>query len=82
MSFSPRIARYGPYILNQQAGEKKYWCSCGLSSFQPFCDGSHANEDTGMSPIGEIIDLDGEKSWCGCKKTKNPPYCDGSHKKL
>ena len=69
-----------PYVL--KAEKKKYaWCSCGKSTKQPFCDGSHINTD--FSPVIITIDKQvGQIAWCGCKTTKNPPYCDASHCKL
>jgi CDGSH-type Zn-finger protein len=76
---SPKIAKNGPYIVEETAG-KKVWCSCGVSKKQPYCDGSHAG--TGFYP--EFVHLDEAKkvAWCGCKQSANKPYCDGSHNKL
>jgi CDGSH-type Zn-finger protein len=57
-----------------------FWCACGRSNNQPFCDGSH--QGTGFTPIGFEI---GEKKdvWlCQCKRSKNKPFCDGTHKEL
>ena len=75
----PTVAQKKPYVLKGEAG-KKAWCSCGLSSNQPFCDGSH--KTTEFKP--KVVEVEEGKSiaWCGCKHTKNPPYCDGSHSKL
>jgi len=68
-----------PYVLTSE--KKKYaWCSCGKSSKQPFCDGSH--RETNFSPIIITNDKYGKIAWCGCKNTSNPPYCDGAHSKL
>jgi len=57
-----------------------YWCACGKSTNQPFCDGSHAEGDIVPQPftIAETKTV----ALCQCKKSKNPPYCDGSHKDL
>jgi len=68
-----------PYVLK---GEKKkyYWCACGKSTNQPFCDGSHKGTD--FSPIVVHNEKESNIAWCGCKVTKNSPYCDGTHKKL
>ncbi len=82
MSFEPKIAQKAPYVLDQAAGDKKAWCSCGLSAAQPFCDGAHAREGTGMTPVVYNCETDGKKAWCGCKKTSTPPFCDGTHAKL
>ena len=57
-----------------------YWCSCGKSANQPFCDGSH--KDTDKTPLEFKIEEQGFYSLCRCKATANPPYCDGSHDKI
>jgi len=74
-----KIAQKSPYVLDMEPG-KKAWCACGLSSNQPFCDGTH--KGTGFSPV--IVDIEEEKkvAWCGCKQSSNPPFCDGTHAKL
>lgn len=72
-------AQRSPFILELEAGEY-WWCSCGKSRSQPFCDGSHA----GSQFVPEKFTL-GEKTrvWlCGCKATAKQPYCDGAHKFL
>ncbi len=61
-------------------GETVYWCSCGRSQSQPFCDGSH--EDTEFSPVVFTAPKDDDYYFCTCKRTKKPPFCDGSHKHL
>lgn len=70
-----------PYVINEQPG-KKAWCACGESENQPYCDGSHARKNTGMTPL--IVEITEPKTvaWCGCKKSANKPYCDGTHSKL
>jgi len=77
----PKIAQKGPFVREETAG-KKAWCACGHSKNQPYCDGSHSRENTGMAPV--VVELTENKkvAWCGCKHTKNPPFCDGSHSKL
>ena len=76
---TPKIADVKP---KQADLEKKeyYWCACGLSNNQPFCDGSHAG--TGFSPKSFTPDEPGEAYLCMCKQTANPPYCDGTHASL
>ena len=56
------------------------WCSCGKSSKQPYCDGSHMGSN--MSPIIEKVDEAKKVAWCGCKHNQGGPFCDGSHAKL
>jgi len=57
-----------------------WWCSCGYSSDQPFCNGSH--NGTRHKPLKVEFEKNRSVSWCTCKKTMNPPYCDGTHKRL
>ncbi|MGA0071487.1 MAG: CDGSH iron-sulfur domain-containing protein, partial [Steroidobacteraceae bacterium] len=61
-------------------GKTYYWCSCGLSAKQPFCDGSH--KGSGLSPLPYTADKTGQAAFCGCKATANQPLCDGAHRKL
>ena len=68
-----------PYAVELEAGEY-YWCACGLSKKQPFCDGSH--KGTNFTPVKFILDKKETKYLCGCKATKTPPFCDGTHNKL
>ena len=57
-----------------------YWCSCGRSKAQPFCDGSH--KGSGFSPLKVEITEAKTVAWCACKYSQNPPFCDGSHSSL
>lgn len=57
-----------------------FWCACGRSSRQPFCDGSH--RDTNFLPLRVEINEKQRVKWCSCKMTKTPPYCDHSHRDL
>ena len=61
-----------------EAGKVYYWCACGRSATQPFCDGAH--KGSGMSPVAYKAEADGTVYFCGCKKTLTKPTCDGSHK--
>ena len=76
---APEYPKTGPYALELDAGSY-WWCACGRSANQPFCDGSH--KDTGFEPIK--LDLaEAQKVWlCGCKRSADAPHCDGTHKKL
>ncbi len=75
------IAQKQPYIRYEQIGEK-YWCSCGESKNQPYCDGSHERLKTGKTPIRVVIDKAKEVAWCGCIQSDKKPFCDGTHAKL
>jgi CDGSH-type Zn-finger protein len=70
-----------PYVCEEKPGTKA-WCACGESENQPYCDGSHARKNTGMTPM--VVEIDEEKTvaWCGCRQSGNKPFCDGTHSKL
>lgn len=76
----PVPAQKAPYPVTVEAGKNYFWCACGLSKKQPFCDGSHSG--TGITP--EIYKAEESKKvfFCGCKASGNKPLCDGSHQKL
>ncbi|RLQ23615.1 glutamate synthase [Seongchinamella sediminis] len=76
----PIIFDIKPAGVELDKGEERHWCSCGRSSNQPFCDGSHRG--TGLEPLGFEARESGEAWLCQCKQTRNPPYCDGSHNQL
>ncbi|MGE3067606.1 MAG: CDGSH iron-sulfur domain-containing protein [Hyphomicrobiaceae bacterium] len=80
MTDDPVIAQKGPYQVTLEAGKVYYWCRCGRSANQPFCDGSH--EGTGLEPVEFTADMDGTFNLCGCKATDDPPFCDGAHNML
>jgi len=68
-----------PVVGLCEAGEY-YWCSCGRSKNQPYCDGSH--KGTEYAPLRIVVKEDKKVAWCACKRTKTIPWCDGSHKSL
>ena len=74
---SPRIAAKSPVKVVLEPG-KYFWCACGRSQDQPFCDGSH--KGTGHAPVLLKIDEKEEVYLCRCKQSSNKPYCDGTHK--
>ncbi len=75
----PVCAQKSPYAVELQAGEY-YWCACGRSKTQPFCDGSHAGTD--ITPTAFTVTETKTVYLCGCKASKNAPFCDGSHQAL
>ncbi len=76
---NPVVAQKAPYVKEMAAGTY-YWCACGQSKNQPFCDGSH--KGTGFTPQKIEITEPRKAAWCGCKHSANAPFCDGSHAKL
>lgn len=73
----PVIASKTPYPVEVEAGKKYFWCSCGKSAQQPFCDGSHQGSE--FTPLPFTADADKTLYFCGCKHTGKAPLCDGSH---
>lgn len=76
----PTVAQKSPYAVKVEKGKEYYWCACGRSKNQPFCDGSH--KGTEFTPVAFTADETKEVHLCGCKHTKTAPFCDGSHNKL
>ena len=76
-----KVKRAGdtPIGINVLEGKSYYWCTCGLSAKQPFCDGSH--KDTGKTPVKFVATESKDVFLCNCKKTNDKPFCDGSHSK-
>jgi CDGSH-type Zn-finger protein len=77
---APNVAQKGPYLVNVVAGKTYYWCACGRSRNQPFCDGSH--KGTGLEPMAYAATETAAVELCGCKQTGTKPFCDGSHETL
>jgi CDGSH-type Zn-finger protein len=76
----PRIASIAPFVVDVTAGEDYWWCACGRSATQPFCDGSHAG--SGFVPVRYTAVEDGRVWFCGCKITGMAPLCDGTHNRI
>ncbi|MGD8817526.1 MAG: CDGSH iron-sulfur domain-containing protein, partial [Acidobacteriota bacterium] len=72
----PKIAARSPAVLDVEAGTY-WWCACGRSARQPFCDGSH--KGTGLGPVKVVVEEDRTAAFCRCKQTGTPPFCDGTH---
>ncbi|MBP7798890.1 MAG: CDGSH iron-sulfur domain-containing protein [Thermoanaerobaculaceae bacterium] len=79
MSEEPVIAQRGPYTLEMEPGTY-WWCACGRSRTQPFCDGSHVG--TPFVPKEVRIEARGKVAWCGCKRSRRGERCDGTHRML
>ena len=76
----PVIAQKAPYPVDVEAGKKYFWCACGRSAKQPFCDGSH--EGTDILPLAYKAEASKTVYFCGCKHTANAPLGDGAHNAL
>jgi CDGSH iron-sulfur domain-containing protein 3 len=75
-----QIAAKAPISVQVEKGKAYFWCSCGKSAKQPFCDGSHKGSD--FSPMKWEADESKTAWFCACKQTAKSPLCDGSHKAL
>ena len=77
---TPNIAQKSPYAVDVEADRDYYWCACGRSANQPFCDGSH--RETAFTPVKYTAEEARKVFFCGCKRSSNAPVCDGSHNTL
>lgn len=77
---TPHIAAKAPIAVEVEAGKNYWWCSCGLSKKQPFCDGSHKGSE--FSPTQYTAEKTGQVWFCACKNSKRGALCDGTHKSL
>lgn len=76
----PDIPQKAPYPVAVEAGKTYWWCACGRSKSQPFCDGSH--QGTAFSPLEYTATSSDTVYFCGCKHSKLSPLCDGTHNTL
>jgi CDGSH-type Zn-finger protein len=76
----PVCAQTSPYRIEVEAGKSYWWCACGKSVGQPFCDGSH--KGSSFRPIEFKAEENATISFCGCKQTGKMPRCDGTHRGL
>ncbi len=75
----PKVAAKEPVVIDLEPGTY-YWCACGHSNKQPYCDGSH--QGTGLTPKEFVVESAKKGALCQCKRTANPPFCDGTHTKI
>jgi CDGSH-type Zn-finger protein len=76
----PVVASRTPIGVEVEKGKTYWWCACGRSKTQPFCDGSH--QGSTFVPQKYEAGITGKLWFCACKHTGTAPLCDGSHKKL
>jgi len=80
MTDTPEIAQKAPFGVDVEEGKNYFWCACGRSKNQPFCDGSH--KGTGLAPVKYTAEASKKVFFCGCKHSQKAPICDGTHSRL
>lgn len=80
MTDAPIIVQKAPFPVEVEAGKTYFWCACGKSANQPFCDGSH--KGSSFVPVKWTAEASKKAFFCGCKHSATAPLCDGSHKGL
>jgi CDGSH-type Zn-finger protein len=75
----PVVTDKKPMLMDIEAG-RYFWCACGKSANQPYCDGSH--KGTGIAPLKVEFEEPKKVAWCMCRHTGKSPFCDGTHKSL
>jgi len=76
----PKTALKKPAVLELEPGKSYWWCACGRSAGQPFCDGSHKGSE--FTPLEVKVESRKNYALCQCKHTATAPWCDGTHSKL
>jgi CDGSH-type Zn-finger protein len=76
----PTIAGRKSILVEVEEGKTYYYCTCGKSANQPFCDGAHKGSD--FAPLAFTAEETKKVALCACKHSKNAPFCDGSHRSL
>ena len=76
----PVLAQKSPFAVDVQEGRSYWWCACGMSRKQPFCDGSH--KGSGFTPMEYKATASRTVYFCGCKRTSKTPLCDGTHNRV
>jgi CDGSH iron-sulfur domain-containing protein 3 len=76
----PVVAAKVPSKVMLEAGKDYWWCACGMSKNQPFCDGTH--KGSGLAPMKYTAEKTGDHWMCACKHSSKKPLCDGTHKTL
>lgn len=82
MTDKPKIAARNPAVVELEAGKDYWFCTCGHSANQPFCDGSHKTAETNLRSHKFTAEKTGKAWLCQCKNSKNIPFCDGTHSSL
>lgn len=82
LKIPPESTQLAPYRVEVEAGKEYWWCACGKSKNQPFCDGSHKTHNTGIVPVKVVPEETRLYGFCGCRASLKGPRCDGTHKKL
>lgn len=80
MTKAETVAAKTPAMVELVEGKTYFWCSCGQSKNQPFCDGSH--KGTEFNPVKFTAEASKRVALCQCKTSANAPFCDGAHMKL
>ena len=80
MAEKPIATQTSPYAVEVRKDETYYWCACGRSKNQPFCDGSH--QGTGLTPLSFTASETKTVYLCGCRQSGKQPFCDGTHNSL